>query len=151
MGAVAIARRIKQNYPNIVTALGGPNAFAPMGEDLAICAGCFDWVFTGEADESFAERCRGFISGENVADHLQVVSDRPIADLNLIPLPNFSSYKKQVRAIEKMTDRRFPVSLPIEFSRGCWWGQKYHCTFCGLNGNGMVSRAKRTERCLQEL
>ena len=34
------------------------------------------------------------------------------------------------------------VYLPFESSRGCWWGQKHHCTFCGLNGSNMAFRAK---------
>ena len=32
--------------------------------------------------------------------------------------------------------------VPFEASRGCWWGEKAHCTFCGLNGAGMSYRTK---------
>ena len=28
-------------------------------------------------------------------------------------------------------------TLLIETSRGCWWGERNHCTFCGLNGSSM--------------
>jgi ribosomal peptide maturation radical SAM protein 1 len=38
-----------------------------------------------------------------------------------------------------------------ETSRGCWWGQKQHCTFCGLNGEGMAMRAKSPDRVIAEL
>jgi ribosomal peptide maturation radical SAM protein 1 len=41
--------------------------------------------------------------------------------------------------------------LPFESSRGCWWGAKHHCTFCGLNGQGMAYRAKTSERVMREL
>jgi radical SAM superfamily enzyme YgiQ (UPF0313 family) len=40
--------------------------------------------------------------------------------------------------------------LLVETSRGCWWGQKHHCTFCGLNGHGMTFRSKSSERVVQE-
>ncbi len=30
--------------------------------------------------------------------------------------------------------RREEIELLFETSRGCWWGEKAHCTFCGLNG-----------------
>ncbi|MBD0363764.1 MAG: RiPP maturation radical SAM protein 1, partial [Coleofasciculus sp. C3-bin4] len=40
--------------------------------------------------------------------------------------------------------------LPIETSRGCWWGQKNHCTFCGLNGGGMTYRSKSPNRVVEE-
>jgi magnesium-protoporphyrin IX monomethyl ester (oxidative) cyclase len=32
------------------------------------------------------------------------------------------------------------VELLFETSRGCWWGEKAHCTFCGLNGATMKFR-----------
>jgi ribosomal peptide maturation radical SAM protein 1 len=39
----------------------------------------------------------------------------------------------------------------VETSRGCWWGQKHHCTFCGLNGLGMGYRSKSFNRVMLEL
>jgi ribosomal peptide maturation radical SAM protein 1 len=39
----------------------------------------------------------------------------------------------------------------VETSRGCWWGQKHHCTFCGLNGAAMTYRSKSPERALEEI
>src|SRR4051812_31793928 len=44
-----------------------------------------------------------------------------------------------------------PPMLPYESSRGCWWGQKHHCTFCGLNGEGMVFREKSPDRVIEDL
>ena len=35
-----------------------------------------------------------------------------------------------------------PLRLYFESSRGCWWGAKHHCTFCGLNGSTMAFRRK---------
>lgn len=36
--------------------------------------------------------------------------------------------------------------LTFETSRGCWWGERAHCTFCGLNGSNMAYRAMHPER-----
>ncbi len=41
--------------------------------------------------------------------------------------------------------------LPFEASRGCWWGEKNHCTFCGLNNEGMAFRRKTPARVVAEL
>lgn len=41
--------------------------------------------------------------------------------------------------------------LPVEGSRGCWWGEKHHCTFCGLNGSFMEFRSKSPDRFHDEL
>jgi magnesium-protoporphyrin IX monomethyl ester (oxidative) cyclase len=37
-------------------------------------------------------------------------------------------------------------SLLFETSRGCWWGERSQCTFCGLNGTGMSYEAMSPER-----
>jgi len=42
-------------------------------------------------------------------------------------------------------------TLALETSRGCWWGQKHQCTFCGLNGGGMRYRSKSPGRALAEI
>jgi ribosomal peptide maturation radical SAM protein 1 len=39
----------------------------------------------------------------------------------------------------------------METSRGCWWGAKHHCTFCGLNAEGMAFRSKSGPRALEEM
>jgi ribosomal peptide maturation radical SAM protein 1 len=41
--------------------------------------------------------------------------------------------------------------LPLETSRGCWWGAVRHCTFCGLNGSTMTFRSKSPARVHQEI
>ena len=41
-------------------------------------------------------------------------------------------------------------SLLFETSRGCWWGERAHCTFCGLNGLTMKYRAMSPARALAQ-
>jgi len=41
--------------------------------------------------------------------------------------------------------------LYIEGSRGCWWGEKHQCTFCGLNGSLIDFRSKPADRFWGEL
>jgi hypothetical protein len=52
-------------------------------------------------------------------------------------------------------DRNFPnkkvePSLLFETSRGCWWGEKAHCTFCGLNGATMNYRAMSPVKAIEQ-
>src|SRR5262249_42034030 len=42
-------------------------------------------------------------------------------------------------------------SIMVETSRGCWWGEHSHCTFCGLNGLGMAFRSKSPKRAVKEI
>jgi hypothetical protein len=43
------------------------------------------------------------------------------------------------------------MSIPFETARGCWWGAKHHCTFCGLNGQTMKFRSKSPQKVLDEI
>ena len=71
-------------------------------------------------------------------------------DLDSLPLPNYDDFFKR-RAALKMDSAMMAVSVPFESSRGCWWGQKHHCTFCGLNGGGMSFRAKSARRIVDDI
>jgi ribosomal peptide maturation radical SAM protein 1 len=72
-----------------------------------------------------------------------------VREMDRLPYPDFSDY---FRDLERCT-----VSAPVlptllfETSRGCWWGAKSHCTFCGLNGGTMAFRSKSARRALDEL
>ena len=39
----------------------------------------------------------------------------------------------------------------MEFSRGCWWGEKSQCLFCGLNGKELRFRQKSPQRAADEV
>jgi ribosomal peptide maturation radical SAM protein 1 len=40
-------------------------------------------------------------------------------------------------------------ALLFETSRGCWWGEKAHCTFCGLNGQTMAYRSMEPDKAVE--
>ncbi len=68
--------------------------------------------------------------------------------LESVPDPDFSDFigdlAKGGLANHPLALER--VFLPFESSRGCWWGEKRQCMFCGLNADGMVYRAKSAAR-----
>jgi radical SAM superfamily enzyme YgiQ (UPF0313 family) len=76
--------------------------------------------------------------GEEPAQRLIRSSHK--VDLEQLPIPDYGSFLEQ--AAEFAADPR--LMLTFESSRGCWWGQVNHCTFCGLNGVEMAfhERAK---------
>jgi ribosomal peptide maturation radical SAM protein 1 len=60
-------------------------------------------------------------------------------------------YEPFLQTLEKnFPDGEVKPRLFFETSRGCWWGQKAHCTFCGLNGSTMSYRAMSPEKALQQ-
>lgn len=51
---------------------------------------------------------------------------------------------------EKFPNNEVDPVLLFETSRGCWWGEKAHCTFCGLNGATMAYRQMAPEKALKQ-
>jgi radical SAM superfamily enzyme YgiQ (UPF0313 family) len=71
------------------------------------------------------------------------------ASMDWLPVPDYSDYFSQLKIHKELT--KIVPSIPFETSRGCWWGEKHHCTFCGLNGQTMKSRNKSAGRAINEL
>src|SRR5262249_41517302 len=115
----------------------------------------FDWVdhfFAGESDIAFPAFCQRYVR-DSLRPPQRVISCAPIKDMREVHQPDFSDYFSALR--EQQGLGRLPGSLPefmtMESSRGCWWGEKHHCTFCGLNADGMEYRRKEAGRVLDEL
>src|SRR5262249_2140728 len=160
MASLALARRLKERFPGLCVVFGGANCEGEMGLQLHKSFPFVDFVFSGEADVSFPEfvhaqvnhravdGIKGVVSrrdGRSVAASL--VPDR-IQDLDPLPYPLYEDYFSQ-RGRDPDDDGQREVL--VETSRGCWWGAKHHCTFCGLNGLAMAYRIKTPERALREI
>jgi ribosomal peptide maturation radical SAM protein 1 len=65
--------------------------------------------------------------------------------------PDYDDYFRQLAEIGGEPSRGLDRVLLYEGSRGCWWGEKHHCTFCGLNAQSMKFRAKAPAQVAQEL
>ena len=70
-------------------------------------------------------------------------------DLDKLPYPDFDDFFAQ-GSTQSYSDR-IVSGLVLETSRGCWWGAKQHCTFCGLNGDTMAFRSKSAPRAFEEI
>lgn len=159
----ALARRLKQRHPQLQTIFGGANFDGEMGEELARSIGCIDYAAIGEADTSWPAFLNALTEQRDPAEVPGIVARRnggvttrkiqpPLEDLNASPVPNYQEYFDRIGQLGTLADApRQMAYLPFESSRGCWWGQKHHCTFCGLNGTTMRFRAKSPERVLSEL
>lgn len=157
----AMARKLKQRNPDIITVMGGANCEFPMGEVIARHVKSVDFVFSGPALKNFPEFVKFALAGDLLQCHSirGVFSSQSPArcgpdtmgeelDINT---PMELEYDYFIRRLE----RYFPAShiqpvLPFETSRGCWWGQRAHCTFCGLNGASMAYRSMKPEAAIQQ-
>ena len=60
------------------------------------------------------------------------------------PPLDYDDFIEEIRAAPFETD----IVLSFETSAGCWWGEKSHCTFCGLNSTAMEYRALDADRAI---
>jgi ribosomal peptide maturation radical SAM protein 1 len=72
-----------------------------------------------------------------------------VTDLDALPYPEYRDFFEQFQA--SRFGKEWQPSVFVETSRGCWWGERMHCTFCGLNGATMAYRSKSAARALDEL
>jgi ribosomal peptide maturation radical SAM protein 1 len=158
----ALARRLKQRHPEIVTLFGGANFDGEMGLELVRSVECVDVAVIGEGDSAFPRVLCALAAGTEPAAVPGVarrVGDRvvaappapPLSRLDDLPTPDYAEYFERAEnlGLLRRTDR--DGWIPFEAARGCWWGAKHHCTFCGLNGTTMPFRAKSPRRVLDEL
>jgi ribosomal peptide maturation radical SAM protein 1 len=162
VASLAMAKKLKDRNPEITTVLGGANCEMSMGRVIAKNALMMDYVFSGPALISFPHLVECLIKGDHQATHkikgvftrtwiTHEITDasREISeelDINKeLPL----DYSEFLDSFEKRfssgPDR---PSLLFETSRGCWWGQRAHCTFCGLNGSTMAYRSMEPDRAI---
>nr|WP_319566044.1 RiPP maturation radical SAM C-methyltransferase [uncultured Rhodoferax sp.] len=152
LAASAIARLIKQIAPEIVIVMGGPNVAGSLGEGLARAFPWINYFFTGEADVDFPAFCRTYLDHGKLPES-RIVPSIKVGNMRNVYPPDYSDYFAMLRPLQ--VQGVLPASLPrylmAETSRGCWWGVKHHCTFCGLNADNMAFEAKDARRVLDEL
>ncbi len=164
VASIALARRIKEAAPDIVILFGGANCEGSMGVELTRQYPWIDAVVSGEGDRIFPELITRLLQGKSIddldgvytrfslacqSDHGRFPNAPVVRQMDELPYPDYDDYFKQLKI--HLPDPRFKIFVPFETSRGCWWGEIKHCTFCGLNGDTMAYRSKSAGRAIEEL
>jgi ribosomal peptide maturation radical SAM protein 1 len=172
VASFALARKIKERNPKVITVMGGANCESPMGQEIVKNVEQIDYVFSGPGLVSFTEFVGCCLDNELVKCHrINGVFSKANCDAP-IPQATLGAFKKHNiigdeleldAAIEldyepflDSLDSHFPNGdvkgvLLFETSRGCWWGEKAHCTFCGLNGMSMKYRSMSSQNALTQI
>ena len=160
LASLALARRLKTADPSLTVLFGGACVHGEMGAGYRDAfPDIIDHVFTGEADDSFPDWLAAYEAGEpdapipGVLGRRSRIPPRLTFDLDRLPVPDYTDFYRQHRLAWENDAEASPIvrHLPYESSRGCWWGEKSHCTFCGLNNEGLAFRRKTPERTVAEL
>lgn len=164
VASLALAKRIKAVAPETQIVFGGANCEGAMGAEMVRQFPFLDAVVSGEGDIIFPQLVQRMLEDKDFSDLQGVYTQSNIAlfsadtrypnapsprHMDDVQYPDFDDFFAQYPEVTL----RHPPTLGISFetSRGCWWGEKNHCTFCGLNGSTMAYRSKSAQRALDEL
>jgi ribosomal peptide maturation radical SAM protein 1 len=163
MSSLALARRIKRDQPGPLIVVGGPGWHGPVGAALHRHFPYIDAVFLDEGDETFPRFVDDVGKGVDFVAHAESgISVRgpkgvrsvglvsKVRDIDALPIPDYGDYFAALDEHLCSQDSVRPT-LALEGSRGCAWGQRSPCTFCGLTSADARYRHKGSERLLGEL
>jgi len=162
VASLTMAKLIKDLYPNIRIVFGGANFDGEMGLEHFRAFPWIDYVVVGEGEEVFPALAKKIL-WEDEDQFPPGVAYRKDGQIQFQPNtklfsnftevgpPDYDDYFEMVKELEGQGSTGLNRILLYEGSRGCWWGEKHHCTFCGLNAQSMQFRAKSAEQVAQEM
>jgi len=165
VAALSLAKRIKEQANDVFIEFGGANCQGVMGMENIRQFPFIDAVISGEGDKVFSELVSRVFKKEPISDlegiytrdnvhsisNLIALNAPIVHHLDALPFPDYDDFFQEWKTIPSHLTKNYQPRLLFETSRGCWWGEKQHCTFCGLNGMEMAYRSKSATRALDEL
>lgn len=161
VASLTMAKLIKDLYPNVTIVFGGANYDGEMGMEYFRAFPFIDHVVVGEGEVAFPALARQVLAKrsndvpEGVAyrqdGQLRLTPNRALfSDFSKTGPPDYDDYYHLLADLGGAAQGLDRILL-YEGSRGCWWGEKHHCTFCGLNAQSMKFRAKSPDQVAQEM
>jgi ribosomal peptide maturation radical SAM protein 1 len=148
--SITLINYVKQIRPEIVTVLGGANCQGEVGRALFSLSNQMDYIFSGESELAFTDFLKDIIRNGRYPQE-RIIPEK-CCDINEIPVPDYDDYLRQFKYFlpKSSVYQNNQYFLSYETSRGCWWGQKHRCFFCGAMVD-MNYREKSPQKVISEL
>ncbi|MCP4217843.1 MAG: RiPP maturation radical SAM protein 1, partial [bacterium] len=164
--SLALLLKIRQLAPGVITMMGGANCDDSLGIITHKTFPWVDYIVCGEAELLLPDLCRNiFEHGRDIqldalpggviaplhrsGTHFKASVRAIVEDMDRSPVPDFDEYFN-IMNTSPLKNHVYPT-IAFETSRGCWWGAKSQCTFCGFNGKSLAYRSKSAQRVMQDL
>jgi ribosomal peptide maturation radical SAM protein 1 len=166
LASLALAAHLRARLGDSVRIVfGGANCEGPMGAALHRAFPVIDVVVRGEGERVLPDLARDLLAGRPIRPRpglcyrdpgdggRQVVADEAPGDVPLdeVPTPRYDEYFERLARTSFGAGILPEVTLFYESARGCWWGERSHCTFCGISDLALSYRAKSPGRVVSEL
>jgi ribosomal peptide maturation radical SAM protein 1 len=159
LAATALASLLRHSRPDLLIVLGGYALEGPPGIEILKAFPHIDAIALGDGEPAIGALARASVreGALHTIPGVVVQGDRQapgrsLANLAESPAPDYDDWfadLKRLREEERVTIRT--TVLPVESSRGCWWGQKHHCVFCGIDEETLKYRNKDADSVLAML
>ena len=160
LASITLARLIKEKHPSIKIIFGGSNFESEMGLEYFRVFQWIDHAVIGEAEhvlpalmESIEKRTpvpNGTAYRKN-GKVLYEENRQMFVEFEKYGAPDYDDYFEQLKEINPASPLLDNPIILYETARGCWWGEKHHCKFCGLNASTMKFRARSIEKIHKEI
>jgi ribosomal peptide maturation radical SAM protein 1 len=161
IASLCMARALKARQPDLMIALGGYAVHGEVGEQLLRCFPDIDAIARGDgevtildlAHASVGTRPLSGVSNAVIRDGTRIVATSAGGDpvvMDEVPAPDYDDFFHDIERLKDDHGIAIEVGvLPLEFSRGCWWGTKHHCVFCGIDDETMRYRHRSAHSAMQ--
>lgn len=158
ISSLSLAKMIKSKYPDKLIVFGGYAVEKPVGPQLMRCFPFIDVIVFGEGENKIRALAEASLD-RSILDSIpgimyrgtdEIIKENPPElkkmDMDESPVPDYDDWFSDIRDLRsKHKVTVHTITLPVESSRGCWWGEKSHCTFCGIDDETMRYRQKSPE------
>lgn len=164
IASAAMSLRLKALAPDVTIAFGGYAVRPPTGPMLLEAFPWVDAICIGEGEPCIGDLARASATPmrdlsrvPNLLFHSRdgkvAASPRaPLVAMDSVPTPDFDDFYDDVRRLKREYQIEVAIDrLPVENSRGCWWGASHHCVFCGIHDEDLAYRSRTAESALAVL
>jgi len=180
ISSIALARKIRERLPTVTIVLGGYALEGPASREVLRCFPWIDAVCLGEGEPAIVELARAsvgqrplagipniltretgkskmassprYVRGRLLAVREPISTRTEPISMNESPVPSFDDYFADLDELNRVYQIEIKFdTLPVETSRGCWWGQKQHCIFCGIDDETMQYRTRSPDHIIAML
>ena len=178
IASLALATQLKESEPSLTVIFGGYALEGAPGRTVAGAFPCIDYLVVGDGEQEIVNLSRRALNGREPVGAAMVTAPEPTATRLLVrdapevrggksvgkviraqkypldnsPLPDYDDWYDGIAALEAEHQIHIETDvLPVEASRGCWWGQTKHCVFCGIDDDTLQYRYKDADLTLDML
>ena len=158
IAAAALSRKIADQSPEAQIFWGGYAVDGDVGRHMLSVFSFVSGVVMGDGERAIVQIANSLENGVDLLSVPELLTSesgtylKRDVFLDETPGPDFQDYFDDIDELRASSSVSINNrTVPIECSRGCWWGQKNHCVFCGIDKDTLKYRTKSDDQFLNHI